>query len=129
MDRVKITNSERDRKKRNKKDGDYVLTPPKYIEKKSTLNTVNRMAKKFGYNTEHDENDVLRSMRVNFMNDMARYIGGKTFTKKQTRFDKMKLKEEKGFQPKVNPLIRNFGRTENALRKILLQDGFKALKF
>ena len=66
MDKMKITNAERNRKKQAKRDGDWVMTPPKYTEKKSTRNTVNRMAKKFGYNTEGDENDVMREMRVDF---------------------------------------------------------------
>ena len=86
------------------------------------------MAKKFGYNTEGDENDVMREMRVDFMNNMARYVGGRTFTKKQTRMDKVNRKSELGFKPAMNPLIKTFGRTDKVMKKNLLADVFAVLK-
>lgn len=46
---VKITKGERNKKTNNRKKEYNHLTPPKYTDRKSTLNQVNRFEKKFGY--------------------------------------------------------------------------------
>ena len=128
MNAIKITNTERTRKRESKKEEWFPLTPPKYIDKKSTLNTVGRMSKKFGFDTENlNESAMVRQMRVNFENKAAKYVGGGTFTKKQTRFDKMRFKEETGFQPGKNPIVKQLGKVDRILKKFLLERGLFAI--
>lgn len=40
---------------------------------------------------------------------MIEYLGGRRKVKKQTRMDKVWLKEELNFKNEVNPLVRIFG--------------------
>ena len=61
------------------------------------------------------------------MNDATRYLGGKTYAKKQTRFEKMSKKEGSGFRLEVNPILKKFRKTDNTLRKIMLSDAFSTL--
>ena len=98
MDSVKISNAARGQKKYKMKQviSYNSLTPPKLTDKRSTINTVNRLMKKYGYDDTYDvdECSYLKNQRVEFMNKAAKYVSdGKTFSKKQTRFDKMKKKE------------------------------------
>ena len=130
MDSVKIRKSERTRKLNSRKDGEmYVLTPPKMISKRSTMNTVNRMSKKFGYDYTASEDDRrMIDQQADFKNKAAKYLGGRAFTKKMTRFDKMRMKEELGFEPKMNPIVSEFKKVDKAMKKILLLEGFLALR-
>ena len=86
----KIKNSERCRKLEKKKFVMNHTTPPKFISKRSNCNTLTRMAHKFGYDTERvGETRFEKQKREEFECNAEKYLGGKTFAKKQTRFDKM----------------------------------------
>lgn len=131
MNSIKITKAERNRKQENQRQRNFynTLTPPKLIDKRSTLNTVHRLSKKFGYDTECiEENDFTRNQRVEFANKAAKYIGGKTFSKKQTRFDKMRSKEELGFKLETNPVITKFKKVDAILRKTLLSEALFTIR-
>ena len=56
------------------------------------------------------------------------YCGGKTFKKKQTRFDKMKSKEELGFELKMNPVITEFRKADQILKKLVLANALFQIK-
>ena len=67
-------------------------------------------------------------MREEFRNKAAKYQGGKTFAKKQTRFDKMKLKEELGFELKMNPVITKMKRADEIMKRVLLSDALLRIR-
>ena len=50
----------------------------------------------------------------------AEYCGGKTFNKKQTRFDKMKKKEELGFELEMNPVVTQWRKVDGILNRFLV---------
>ena len=90
---------------------------------------MSRLEKKYGYDYDNvDDCQLLREMREEFRNKAARYQGGKTFAKKQTRFDKMKLKEELGFELKTNPVITKLKRADNILKRTLLSDALMQMR-
>lgn len=53
-----------------------------------------------------------------------KYCGGSTFSKKQTRFDKMRMKEQLGFNLNEIPIKRIFRRIDIKLNAILKQEAF-----
>ena len=94
-ERLQKRDSERERIRYNN------TTPPKYMMRSSIYNTVARWEKHCGYNFEVPENELtpmLRQSRQVFRDKAVKYCRGDVFAKKQTRFDKMKLKEETGFR-------------------------------
>ena len=58
-----------------------------------------------------------KEMTEEFRMKAAEYCGGRTFKKKQTRFDKMRTKEELGFKPEMNPVVTNFRKADTILKK------------
>lgn len=59
---------------------------------------------------------------------MVKYLGNSTFVKKQTRMDKVRLKEELHFENKTNPIIAIFSRLDYMIEKRMVEAGFNALK-
>lgn len=55
---------------------------------------------------------------------MVEYLGGGRKVKKQTRMNKVLLKERLNFQNKDNPLLRIFGRIDQIIEGQMLQYGF-----
>jgi hypothetical protein len=74
-------------------------------------NTVHRWERKFGYNFTVNEVEIhpyLKNAREEFEAKAVKYCGGYHAAKKQTRFDKMKLKEEMGFKLERLPIMKKF---------------------
>ena len=59
---------------------------------------------------------------------MDKYLGKRQYGQKQSRMDKVRMKEELHFKNEVNPLVRIFGRVNNKAEKGMLWDGLAALK-
>lgn len=66
-------------------------------------------------------------MKQDFQNKMIEYLGGGKKVKKQTRMDKVLLKERLNFQNTGNPIIRIFGRMNQLIEGQMLQHGFSKL--
>jgi hypothetical protein len=78
MYQVKNTKSERNKKVDRKKDTYNHLTPEKYTSKRSTINTVSRLEKRYGYHFESvDDCELMRRTREEFREKAAKYVGGK----------------------------------------------------
>ena len=128
MDTIKIKSQQRDRKKQSRKQiNEWIMTPPKSETKKTTYWAVQRLCAKYGYERGPNETELVRKMRQDFKNGATQYLGGKIYTKKRTRFDKMKFKEETGFSLEVNPILKTYSKLDNAFKKMLLSDAFSAL--
>ena len=126
---IKITKCERNKKTERRKEKFNHLTPEKITSRESTYNSVARLEKKYGYDYENvDDCQLLRRMREEFRMKAAEYCGGRTFKKKQTRFDKMKAKEELGFELKMNPVVTNFKKADKILQKLVLCDALYKIK-
>ena len=67
-------------------------------------------------------------MKEEFHDKMAKYLGKKEFAQKQSRMDKVKLKEKLNFRNEVNPLIKIFSRVNQKIEKGMLWDGLTAMK-
>lgn len=104
------------------------MTPPKYTEKQSLLNTYNRFQKKMGYDYESEDNQALKWMKEEFQDKMVKYLGKKDFVQKRTRMDKVRMKEQINFKPGMNPLIKLFSRVNGKVERGLLWDAFALLK-
>lgn len=63
-------------------------------------------------------------MKQDFQHKMVEYLGGGRKVKKQTRMNKVLLKERLNFQNKDNPLLRIFGRIDQIIEGQMLQYGF-----
>ena len=78
-----------------------MLTPPKVTNKNSKMNVYNRVESKMGYDYLDDHNlesRTLKWMKEDFHNKMNKYLGKKEFAQKQSRMDKVKLKEKLNFK-------------------------------
>jgi hypothetical protein len=51
-----------------------------------------------GYDYEDNGNKVLKYMKEEYRNKMIKYFGDRVFEKKQSRMDKVRLKEQIGFK-------------------------------
>ena len=122
----KIHNNQRTLK-RNKKDRREILTPPKLTCRSSKINTFARFETQMGYDYESD-NRTLKWMKEEYHHKMAKYLGKATFCKKQSRMDKVRIKEELNFKNEVNPLVKIFTRVNKKMEKGMLWDGMTALK-
>lgn len=106
------------------------LTPPKYTEKSSIYNTVARWEKHCGYDFNVPETELtpmLRQSRQEFREKAAKYCRGDMFAKKQTRFDKMKLKEEMGFRLEELPIKKQFKRADQIVTTLMKKQALFAL--
>lgn len=106
------------------------ITPPKYIQKRSVFNTVARLEKRFGYSFDTPEDELcqtLRNQRQEFQDKAVKYCGGYNFCKKQTRFDKMRMKEATGFKLEELPIKKTFKKIDQMLVKELKRDALLAL--
>lgn len=106
------------------------ITPPKYVVKKSVRNTVKRWEEKFGYNYDCPEDQVdpyMRELRQEFQDKAAKYCGGYNFVKKQTRFDKMKMKEEMGFKLEEMPIKKKLKRADHIIGTLMKRQALFAL--
>lgn len=118
---IKIRNEGRTKKRDNlKKKNEYNnITPPKYTEKSSMLNTVKRLQKKFGYDFDSDNpelSNVLKVEKQKFENNAIKYCGGGFGrAKKMNRFDKMRVKEEMGFTMQQFPIKKLFRRVDEKI--------------
>ena len=128
---IKITKNERNKKTERRKDKINHLTPEKLTSRNSTYNTVYRLEKKYGYDYDNAEDcKLLKRMQEEFRMKAAEYCGGKTFKKKQTRFDKMEFKEEFGFELEMNPVITHFKKADKILSKLAMANAlFKMKKY
>ena len=82
-----------------------------------------------GYSYNQDvESKTLKWMKEEFHDKMAKYLGKKEFAQKQSRMDKVKLKEKLNFRNEVNPLIKIFSRINQKIEKGMLWDGLTAMK-
>ena len=126
----KIHNSERQRKKEKERVTFNHATPPKLIMKSSVINTVHRWEKHFGYDFDVPESEitpVLRRSRQEFREKAAIYCRGDVFTKKQTRFDKMRLKEETGFSLEELPIRKRLRKADLIITTLMKKQALFAL--
>jgi hypothetical protein len=70
---------------------------------------------------------MLRQSRQEFREKAAKYCRGHEFTKKQTRFDKMKMKEEMGFRLEELPIKKQFRRADYLVTNLMKKQAFFAL--
>lgn len=131
MNSIKVHNARQKKRESERLSMAYnCLTPPKYIQKRSVYNTVARLEKRFGYSFDTPEEELcqtLRSQRQEFQDKAAKYCGGYNFCKKQTRFDKMRMKEENGFRLEELPIKKVYRRIDQMLVKELKRDALMAL--
>lgn len=76
------------------------MTPPKSESRRYVQTKVSKWEKKYGYDfdcPEHEVDPMLRQKRQEFLDKATKQCGGFVMCKKQTRFDKMRMKEENGF--------------------------------
>ena len=57
----------------------------------------NRFEEKMGYDYESEDSLVLKWMKEDFANKMEKYLGNKVFVTKQSRMDKVHLKQKLKF--------------------------------
>ena len=97
---VKLHKGQRTAKKERRKETKaYILTPPKYTQKNSKLNVYHRFEKKMGYDYDNVEDSrTLKWMKEDFNHKMAKYLGKKEIAQKQSRMDKVRLKEQINFK-------------------------------
>lgn len=98
----KLHNGQRvNKRERRKEIKASMLTPPKVTNKNSKMNVYNRAESKMGYDYLDDHNlesRTLKWMKEDFHNKMNKYLGKKEFAQKQSRMDKVKLKEKLNFK-------------------------------
>lgn len=66
-------------------------------------------------------------MKQEFQDKMVKYLGGKDFVRKQTRMDKVKLKEKLNFKNDINPIITAFSKINFKIERELKLQGLQAL--
>ena len=130
MEKIKIHNSQRNIKKQNRKETDnYFLTHPKRNYRQYTSRKVFELQRKLGYDYEDTEDSRLMvHLRNEFRDKAAKYYGGHKMGRKMTRFDKMKKKEELGFNLKENPILSHYTRVDKIVERFLLADALFAMK-
>ena len=69
----------------------------------------------------------MKWMKEEFQDKMVKYLGNNTFVKKQSRMEKIQMKEKLNFKNEINPLIRIFGRINQKVEKEMLLAGFNAI--
>lgn len=133
MDSIKIHKNDRHRIRENMKNNrgfdKDMMTPPKSI-RNAVYYTVRRWEKKFGYDlkgNEHETEPMLRQITQEFHENAEKYCGGTYFAKKQTRFDKMKLKEETGFKLQEMPIRKKFRKADQIIATLLKKQAMFAL--
>ena len=78
-------------KRKEMRDG--VLTPPKITNKNSKINMYNHCEHQMGYDYDFGSNKALKWMWQDFNGKMSKYLGKNEFVKKQSRMDKVRIKE------------------------------------
>ena len=73
-----------------------------------------------GYDYEFGSSKALKWMWQNFNSKMNKYLGNKEFAKKQSRMDRVRLREEINFKLEVNPLVKIFSKINKKVEAILL---------
>ena len=71
---------------------DGVLTP-KLTNKNSKINMYNHFEHQMGYDYDFGSNKTLKWMWQDFNGKMSKYLGKNLFVKKQSRMDKVRIKE------------------------------------
>lgn len=69
----------------------------------------------------------MKWMKEEFQDKMVKYLGNSTFVKKQSRMEKIQMKERLNFKNEINPLIRIFSRINEKVEKDMLVAGFNAM--
>lgn len=69
----------------------------------------------------------MKWMKEEFQDKMVKYLGNSTYVKKQSRMEKIQMKEKLNFKNEINPLIRIFGRINQKVEKEMLLAGFNAI--
>ncbi len=68
-----------------------------------------------GYDFEDNGCRVLKYMKEQYRSKMIKYLGNGVFEKKQSRMDKVRIKEQIGFKNQINPLVKVFSRINKKL--------------
>lgn len=66
-------------------------------------------------------------MRQEFQDKAVKYCGGKEFSKKQTRFDKMRMKEETGFKLEELPIKKKLRKADLIITTLLKKQALYVL--
>ena len=66
-------------------------------------------------------------MRQEFQDKAIKYCGSEMFRKKQTRFDKIKIKAESGFKLEELPIRKQFRRADQIIEKLMKKQALFAL--
>jgi hypothetical protein len=117
---------------------EHRFTPPKMMSSSATWLIVNGWASKFGYDFECDGKQCLpwnckelevsqrlKDMRQEFRQKAEKYCGGDlTSVKKQSRFDKMRMKEEMNFSLGEMPLRKKLRRVDLVVERAMMRVGF-----
>lgn len=69
----------------------------------------------------------MKWMKQEFQGKMVKYLGNKEFVRKQTRMDKVHLKEKINFKNERNPIITVFSKVNRKIEQTLLFAGLRAL--
>lgn len=83
--------------------------------------------KQKGYNYECPESKTMKWMKQEFQDKMVKYLGNKDFVRKQTRMDKIYLKEQLNFENEINPIITVFTKVNRKIEHVLLFDALRAI--
>jgi len=62
-----------------------------------------------------------------YLGNSKKYLGNYTYVKKNTRMDKVKIKEELKFEVKMNPIIKQFSKIDNMIEDKLKLYGLRCL--
>ncbi len=81
------------------------------------INRIPILEKRMGYDYEDNGNKVLKYMKEEYRNKMIKYFGDGVFEKKQSRMDKVRLKEQIGFKNQINPIVKIFSRINKKLER------------
>lgn len=79
-----------------------------------------------GYDYESNGSRTLKWMKEEFQDKAIKYLGGRK-VKKAGRMDKVRKKEELGFDNQVNPLVRIFNRLNLNIEMSMKQHAFDKL--
>lgn len=86
-----------------------------------------KFEKEKGYDYDYKGSRALKWMKEEFQDKMVKYLGSKTFVKKQSRMEKIEMKERLGFKNEINPIIRIFSRINQKVERDMLVTGFNAI--
>jgi hypothetical protein len=108
---IRLHRGQRQKKKNSEKEArGRCLTPPKSKYRNTTYYRCSQFEEKFGYDYEMGSSQVLDWMKQDFQDKMTKYLGNSAYVTKQSRMDKVRLKQALDFRPEVNPLVRTLSR-------------------